>query len=125
MAKNQVAEDMPFEHNVKSAREAIFANSKPKVVETTFKGVAIELRQPSVVSFLGSQDNASGEERSSAKMTIQMVVNNAYLLGTDEKVFEPTDVDTLLGMPMSGEMLQLIQKMSELLDIKVEEHVKN
>lgn len=125
MSEDNVAE--PKNKAAKSARAAIFASeeSKPKTAEVTFKGVKLELRQPTVTKFLASNTAKEGEKPDMARTTIKMVIENAYLPGTNDLVFEDSDLDALAEMPMSGEFFTLINKMNELLDIKVEANVKN
>lgn len=121
----EVEAEKPYMTEAKLARQTIFADSKPKTAKVTFRGVDLELRQPSVTEFLNAQSNPEGEERSASKATIRMIVQFAYLEGTNDRVFEPSDVGVLEEMPMSGEFFRLIQAMNDLLDIKVEEQVKN
>lgn len=70
----------------------------------TLFGVEVEFRQPT----LGAILNASKEVDETSR-TLDMFINYAYVPGTNEKVFEDTDKEVILGWPF-GEDLQEVQK---------------
>ncbi len=109
----------------KEARQKIFQESKSRVEYLTYKGIDLEIRQPTVSEFINSNTVEEGEKRDASKVSVAMLVRYTYLRGTDDRIFEDSDVDVLLASPMNGEFLQLIGKMNSLLDIKVEAEVKN
>lgn len=85
-----------------------------------FLGEDIEFRQPGVAEFLESQSDESGRN-----FMIRLLIDHAYVPGTEEKVFEDTDYDMLLGLPMSGSFTAAISVIQKLFDLKVEDKVKN
>ena len=123
-APNDLAKAPP-QLTAAQARQKIIAGSEPNKVSHTFKGVSVELRQPTITQFLTTNQTAEGEERNQARVTIKMIIEYTYLEGTDDKLFEDADLDALLNMPMSGEFFEMISKMNDLLDIKVDSKVKN
>lgn len=68
----------------------------------TIFGVDIELRQPSFGSILDARDEASEKQR-----IADMIVKYAYVPGTDEQLFEVTDIDTILNWPFGDDLLRL------------------
>jgi hypothetical protein len=96
-------------------RAKIF-DSKPKseVIENFF-GVAIEIKQPSLEVAL-SQRHAGEEDR-----LYFMLTDYAYVPGTNEKLFDPEDVDGIKGLPFGPEFTRLIEAVNTLLGIKAQE----
>lgn len=85
----------------------------------TFNGVEIELRQPKVSAFMEQRE---GENR---EFFARFLIDNAYIPYTDEKVFDVADRDSLLEMPMNSSWTNAINAIQVLIDIKVDDKVKN
>lgn len=102
-------------------RASIFSSeySVPKVERIDFNGVQIELRQPLVKGFM---DQQGGENR---EFFARFLIDNAYIPETDEKVFDVADRDVLLEMPMNSSWSRAVQAIQVLIDIKVDDKVKN
>lgn len=97
-------------------RAAIFHNSKPKSTEFTFFGVMIELRQPPMKAVMEAQAIAA-ENRGMA--AAQMVVRYAYVPGTNDRVFEEADIDSILAMPFGKDLADLNVKIAELTNVDI------
>lgn len=128
MAKTE--DDQPYEVvaaepkklDKKSARDLIFSSehttTKKEVV--TFNGVDLELRQPSVDQFISAQS-----EGDSKAFMVKMLIDYSYIAGTDEKPFDAADYDQLVAMPMNASWTNVINAIQKLMDIKIEDKVKN
>lgn len=92
-------------------RAKIFA-AKPKseAVEDFF-GTTIEIRQPSLKVAL-QQRNAAEEDRMYAMLT-----DYAFVPGTNEKVFEETDIDSMRELPFGPDFNRLMDKINKLLGV--------
>lgn len=102
-------------------RNRIFAkeNRVQKKEVFDFLGVSLELRQPTVEEFMNSQTDDG------RAFLVTMLIKYAYIAGTETKVFDPADYNQLVSMPMSASWTRLTQAVQNLMDIKVEEKVKN
>lgn len=77
-------------------------------------GVEVELRQPTFSDILKVREEADEQTR-----TIEMFVNYAYVPGTDEKVFEDTDKDTILRWPYGPDITRIQRAIAELTGIDI------
>ena len=75
---------------------------KPKSTLITLFGVEVELRQPTLAAILNAR-----EEESEQKRTTDVFLNYAFVPGTDEKVFEEGDRDTILNWPFTEELVEV------------------
>lgn len=90
-------------------RGKIFASKEFDKRIVDFFGEKIELRQPSLGLVLQVQDE---EDRKSA--VIDTLVKYAYVPGTDEKVFESGDEDSLLALPFGPDFIRVSNALEEL-----------
>lgn len=86
---------------------------KPKTKIITVNGQEIEVRQPPVKAIL---DSADPENRKAS--IVRMIINYCYVPGTDEKVFEDADFDTILEMPFGSDWMALSTAIDDLVDVK-------
>jgi hypothetical protein len=96
--------------NRDNIRAAIFGseNAKIKSKIVTFFGADVELRQ----STIGSLDaRTSGDEKYTI---VGAIIENAYVPGTDEKVFDEGDRDMLTALPFGADIQRLTKAMNEL-----------
>lgn len=102
-------------------RAAMFAdvNSQPKSVLYEFLGQKLEWRCPSILEM---QEQRDQEGRN---LMVSLIVGYSFIPGTEEKVFVDGDYDTIIQMPMSGSFQEAVTKISETINLKVEEKVKN
>ena len=103
-------------------RAKIFA-AKPKTeLVEDFYGTSIELRQPSIAVALETRNQGEDEA------IFTMLLNYAYVPGTEEKIFEREDVEMLRGLPFGPSMTDLMAKVNRLLGIDgaaIEEMLKD
>ena len=81
----------------------------------TLFGIEVELRQPMLGAILDAQETESNRERSAA-----MIIQYAFVPGTDERVFEPADREMILKWPFNEDVIALQEAIIELsgVDIK-------
>ncbi len=82
--------------------------------EIDFFGQKIELRAPS----LGAIINREGVINA-----VTILIENSYIPGTDEKVFEEADRDALMKLPFNADLMSVARALEELtgIDVKAEE----
>lgn len=88
----------------------------------TFNGVSLEFLQPKVGSMFNQTADESGEAKSFIVMTM---IKNTVAPGTTERVFEDTDYDSIMEMPMTGEIQQVTTIINELMGIGIDDKAKN
>lgn len=101
-----------------SIRESIFnriADRQTKACKLL--GAEIELRQPNVAEIL-----ALAQETPSV---INILIQFAYVPGTETKVFEPADAEMLAQLPFSDEIRTLLDTFTSLSQIDVSTAEKN
>jgi hypothetical protein len=96
-------------------RARIFGSKPKSVVVDDFYGATVEIRQPTLKIAL-QQRHAPEEER-----VFFMLTDYAFVPGTDEKLFEPGDVDSLRELPFGGDFTRLMEAINTLLGIKPQE----
>ncbi len=89
--------------------------AKPKIEMVTLFGEDVELRQPSFGSMLDAREIADTKTR-----TIEMIVQYAFVPGTDERIFEDTDRDVILGWPFGEDVLEIQNAIARLSGIDIE-----
>ena len=92
-------------------RKKIFQNRKRDSRMNNFFDEELEIKQPSVKELMDFQDINDRES------IVQILIKQAYVPGTNEKVFEDADKDTLMEMPAGswiGELNNAIQDLSGL-----------
>lgn len=77
-----------------------------------FFGAQIEIRQPSLGAILDAQEK---EDRQAA--VIDYLLERTYVPGTDEKVFDDTDVETLRDLPFGEDFIRVTEAIQELSDV--------
>jgi hypothetical protein len=94
----------------------------PKSKLISLWGIDIELRQASLKDILQAQQ--TDDDVANA---VRMIIRYAYVPGTDERVFEEADRDTILGWPFGQELVDLQMAIAELTGVdisKAEEELK-
>lgn len=93
-------------------RTAIFAAKQFKSKVINIFDEDIEIKQPSIGQLL---DLTSGEDKEKQKLAVaQILINYAYVPGTDEHVFEPTDYDSIVNLPSGKWVGEVITAWTEL-----------
>jgi hypothetical protein len=74
----------------------------------------IEVREPTVARMqeMGAQTAVPNSEK-----MIALVIDHAYIPGSDEKVFEPEDADVIRNLPYRADFSPLLEKVMELGDM--------
>lgn len=93
-------------------RAKIFSSHSVKKIPVEFFGTTIELRQPVLEQIIKAQQT---EDRQSA--IIQTLVDYAYVPGTEVKVFEPEDVDSIKQLPFGADLLRVSNALEELTEV--------
>lgn len=93
-------------------RAKLLQTRVPKKKLITFFGEQIELRQPSLGDILDVRDE---EDRS--KAMIRTLVQYAYVPGTDERVFEDGDEDSLRAQPWGADFNVLAEAIKDLTNV--------
>ena len=93
-------------------RARIFAGKKLKTKVIEFFGSEIELRQS---NFGGILDAQAREDRQSA--ILEALIAQAFVPGTEEKVFEEADVETLKELPFGADFLRVSSALEELTEV--------
>ncbi len=116
-------------------RAAIFdaKHQKPKSQLLDVYGTQIEVRQPTLRDILSARDtsieNAPGEVPEEVKLSrdsvVDMIINNCYVPGTNDLVFEDTDRAHLLSMPFGGDLVKISNALNAMTSVNIEVAVKN
>jgi len=92
---------------------------KPKRTPITLFGIKIELQQPTLRAILDVQEVEDTKERSTG-----MIIDYAYVPGSNEKIFEPADREVILNWPFNNELVELQVAIAKLTGIDIEEAEK-
>lgn len=103
-------------------RTKIFASEtrRGKNTKLPFYGTEIEIRQPNIGQVQKWSDNDSD-----SVTLIEILLNHAYVPGTDIKVFESADRDTLQSLPMNEEATAVIAAIQAFTDLAIKDSEKN
>ena len=96
-------------------RAQIFSSEsrKPEAKVIEFFGSEVEVRQPSLSTILGAQTGNKSERDT----IIVMIIDQTFVPGTNEKVFESADRDQLVSMPYGTDMNRMSRALNELTDL--------
>lgn len=125
-SKNVKATDaIPVALTRDELRAALLGNApKPDSKLIMLFGVEIELRQPSLGAILKTRTDSDDTTRA-----IDMIIEYAYVPGTDDHVFEDTDRAVMMTWPFGPDLATLNTAIAELtgvdIDIAVEELSKD
>lgn len=84
--------------------------------------VTVEVRQPSLVQRNKLVKGAGDDQM---RLVALLTISQVYVPGTNERVFEETDYDSLLETPAGGFVDQFAEVAMELMNLNVEEQRKN
>ena len=87
----------------------------PKSVLITVFGVEIELRQPTLAAIMKTREESGG----TAARAVGMIIEYAYVPGTDDHVFEDTDRDQILQWPFGEDLTLINQSIADLTGIDI------
>ena len=95
-------------------RSKIFASKAFMTQEITLFGATVELRQPTLGQILSAQ-----EEDDRKVGLLRLLVEYCFVPGTDERVFEDGDLESIMNMPFSKDIEELNKVMLGLTNIDV------
>jgi hypothetical protein len=104
----------------KEIRDALMgAKSEFKKEVVKFNGVEVEIRQPTVKSRKEIMERATKNgEISTFEFLVWAVIESTFVKGTDEKVFEYEDYDSLVSKPVGGFMDKFGEIASNLMNVE-------
>ena len=82
-------------------------------------GVELELRQPNLGAIMKAR-----EETDQATRAVDMIIEYAFVPGTDDHVFEMTDRDTIKNWPFGPDLTRLNAAIAELTGVDIEAAVE-
>jgi len=91
-------------------RGKLFATEERKRLEVTVKGATMEVIQPTVGDVLDL-----GQIEDQKVRLVRALVLYARVPGTDEAIFEDTDMDQLMAQPYSAEWSEVQTKIGKLM----------
>jgi hypothetical protein len=94
-------------------RASIFA-AKPKSKVIEFFGTQVEIRQPPLREVLAARDEGADINDAAYDTFIKYV----FVPGTDQKVFDDTDIPGIKNLPFGTDMQALQSAINELTDIQ-------
>jgi hypothetical protein len=94
-------------------RAKIFG-AKPECKEIVFFGTTIELRQPALGVIMEQRENDIREAG------VMMLLSNAFVPGTNDRVFEPADEEAIRMLPMGPDLKRLFDTVNVLLGVGAE-----
>jgi len=100
-------------------RSKLLSKHKPKAELITVFGVDVEFRQPTLEAILNARDNDDVKSR-----TVDMIIQYAYVPGTDEQVFETPDREQILKWPFGEDMLKVQQTITKLTGVDINDAEK-
>ena len=105
-----------------SIRAQIFSSSNchKKRIKVSFYGTELELRQPSV-----SEVEKLFDRDTNKISMVQVLIDHAYVPGTEEKVFTIADMDGLKDLPFSADVGRIADAIAKLTNVDVKAAEKN
>lgn len=89
---------------------------KPAFKIVKFFGADIEVRQPQLGTILDAQDNPDRQAG-----ILGMIIERCFVPGTNEKVFEPEDLDVLRSKPFGKDFTDINDAIEELSGVNFQE----
>lgn len=96
------------------------ANMKRKSVKLKFFGAEIELLQPTAGDIMRYMDDST-----KSLNIANVLLDYAYVPGTEEKVFEEGDLENIKQLPFNEDMQALVKAIEQFTNIMVGEAEKN
>src|SRR5690349_13839844 len=96
-------------------RAAIFSGKNIRKERISLFGTEIEVRQPTLGEMLDFQ---SMEDRKNA--IARLLITYSYVPNTDIKVFEDTDMESLLALPFGAELVEVNNAIERLTSVQVQ-----
>ena len=108
-------------------RARIFSSEQSRARKSVipFFGTEIELRTPAVGKFLGSVSQNADDGSNDQIRLIKLVIENSYVPGTDELVFNMADYESLVALPFNSDMALVVKTINELTGVDLKAKEKN
>ncbi len=87
---------------------------QPERQMVTLFGQEVELQQPTLASILGAREDLDEKTR-----VADVFINYAYVPGTNERVFEEGDRDTILNWPFGEELIEVQRVIAKLTGVDI------
>lgn len=97
-------------------RGKIFSSERRKSLIVDAFGIQLEVKQPALGDILDLQDMATQKER-----VTNALINYCYVPGTNEKVFEVADADSILSMPFDANFEAIQNAITSLTGVDIED----
>lgn len=124
MGRKKLAEEAPKNDHPSrdQIRSKLFGKKhlKSRVIEIF--GTQVEVRQPSIGQILEMQDVQSDKQQN---QMVRMLIQHCYVPGTNEKVFDDADADSILEWPFDDWFNKFNDAITELTSIDVKGAEKN
>lgn len=106
-------------------RESIFADKNKKIDSRPLKlfGENVEVRQPTLAQI--TKLSKLSTENSKVPPIVRIMIEYIYVPGTDDKVFETADAESLAAMPSGQWLTDLNKVLEELTSVDVQVAEKN
>jgi len=103
-------------------RASIFSseNSRYKRTPLNFKGTDLEIKQPTLTQVAEMWTKETSTERA-----LYLLINLAYIPGTDILVFEEGDIADIIAMPYGPEFTRINEILADFLNGNAKEAEKN
>lgn len=101
---------------VADARAKIFQTRKVRSEVFEFFGTMVELRQPTLDDIVRVRTQ---EDRQAA--VIETLVDQAYLPGTNERLFTPEDADSFKAMPFGADFIRVTKALEVLTEVNFQD----
>jgi hypothetical protein len=115
--KKATPQKAPISVTRQGLRDSLLGHApKPMRKEVSLFGQTIELQQPTLRAILDAQNITDNKERS-----IDMIIQYAYVPGTNDHIFEAGDKEMILQWPFTRELLDIQLAIAELTGVDVGE----
>ena len=95
-------------------RQKILDAAKPKSIPVNLFGQEIELRQPTLKAILEAQEIAENSSR-----TAHMIIEYAFVPGTNDRVFDETDTQLILDWPFGDDLIRVQKAITDLTGVDI------
>lgn len=117
---------VPVPPNPRDIKARIFSaqNKQRKYKRVMFFGVELEIKQSSLKQVVDMATRRDGDEDDQG-VAIYVLLNYAFIPGTEERIFGEEDTESLLDMPFGEDFNRVIDAWREITGIKIGEASKN
>lgn len=112
--------------NARDMKSRMFSaqNKQRKFKRVMFFGEEVEIKQSSLGQVV-AMANMKDDDDNDQGVAIYVLLNYAYVPGTEERVFDESDVEQLKSMPFGEDFNNITDAWREITGIKIEAATKN